>query len=107
FTAKQVNDLAIPLRAGALPTTLTIIEERTVAPGLGQDSINAGINAAYFGAALVIVFMILTYGLFGLFANLAVLVNVGMILGILYFIGASLMLPGIAGVGIADFISVS
>jgi preprotein translocase subunit SecD len=98
FTVQQANDLAILLRAGALPAPLTIIEERTVGPGLGQDSINAGINAAYFGAALVIVFMILTYGLFGLFANLAVLVNVGMILGILSFIGATLTLPGIAGI---------
>ncbi|HLL28866.1 MAG TPA: protein translocase subunit SecD [Xanthobacteraceae bacterium] len=98
FTVQQANDLAILLRAGALPAPLTIIEERTVGPGLGQDSINAGIHAAYFGAALVIVFMILTYGLFGLFANLAVAVNVGMILGILSFLGATLTLPGIAGI---------
>jgi preprotein translocase subunit SecD len=98
FTVQQANDLSILLRAGALPAPLTIIEERTVGPGLGQDSINAGINAAYFGTALVIVFMIVTYGLFGLFANLAVAVNVGMILGILSFIGATLTLPGIAGI---------
>src|SRR5207248_1487482 len=98
FTVQQANDLAILLRAGALPAPLTIIEERTVGPGLGQDSINAGIYAAYFGAALVIVFMILTYGLFGLFANIAVAVNVGMILGILSFLGATLTLPGIAGI---------
>jgi preprotein translocase subunit SecD len=98
FTVQQANDLAILLRAGALPAPLTIIEERTVGPGLGQDSINAGIHAAYFGAALVIVFMIVTYGLFGLFANIAVAVNVGMILGILSFLGATLTLPGIAGI---------
>jgi preprotein translocase subunit SecD len=98
FTVQQANDLAILLRAGALPAALTIIEERTVGPGLGQDSINAGIHAAYFGTALVIVFMIVTYGLFGLFANLAVAVNVGMILGILSFLGATLTLPGIAGI---------
>jgi preprotein translocase subunit SecD len=98
FTVQQANDLAILLRAGALPAPLTIIEERTVGPGLGQDSINAGIRAAYFGTALVIVFMILTYGLFGLFANLAVAVNVGMILGLLSFLGATLTLPGIAGI---------
>jgi preprotein translocase subunit SecD len=98
FTVQQANDLAILLRAGALPAPLTIIEERTVGPGLGQDSINAGIHAAYFGTALVIVFMIVTYGLFGLFANLAVAVNVGMILGILSFLGATLTLPGIAGI---------
>src|SRR5713226_9765558 len=98
FTVQQANDLAILLRAGALPAPLTIIEERTVGPGLGQDSINAGVHAAYFGTALVIVFMIVTYGLFGLFANLAVAVNVGMILGILSFLGATLTLPGIAGI---------
>jgi preprotein translocase subunit SecD len=98
FTVQGANDLAILLRAGALPAPLTIIEERTVGPGLGQDSINAGIRAAYFGTALVIVFMILTYGLFGLFANLAVAVNVGMILGLLSFLGATLTLPGIAGI---------
>ena len=98
FTVQGANDLAILLRAGALPAPLTIIEERTVGPGLGQDSINAGINAAYLGMALVIVFMIVTYGLFGLFANLAVAVNVGMILGILSFLGATLTLPGIAGI---------
>jgi preprotein translocase subunit SecD len=98
FTVQSANDLAILLRAGALPAPLTIIEERTVGPGLGQDSINAGINAAYFGTALVIVFMIVTYGLFGLFANVAVAINVGMILGILSFLGATLTLPGIAGI---------
>jgi preprotein translocase subunit SecD len=98
FTVQSASDLAILLRAGALPAPLTIIEERTVGPGLGQDSINAGIHAAYFGMALVIVFMIVTYGLFGLFANLAVAVNVGMILGILSFLGATLTLPGIAGI---------
>jgi preprotein translocase subunit SecD len=96
FTVQGANDLAILLRAGALPAPLTIIEERTVGPGLGQDSINAGINAAYLGMALVIVFMIVTYGLFGLFANVAVAINVGMILGILSFLGATLTLPGIA-----------
>jgi preprotein translocase subunit SecD len=98
FTVQSATDLSILLRAGALPAPLTIIEERTVGPGLGQDSINAGISAAYFGMALVIVFMIVTYGLFGLFANFAVAVNVGMILGILSFLGATLTLPGIAGI---------
>ncbi len=98
FTVQAANDLAILLRAGALPAPLTIIEERTVGPGLGQDSINAGISAAYFGTVLVIVFMIVTYGLFGLFANIAVAINVGMILGILSFLGATLTLPGIAGI---------
>jgi preprotein translocase subunit SecD len=98
FTVQQVNDLAILLRAGALPAPLTIIEERTVGPGLGQDSITAGIYAAYLGSILVVVFMLATYGLFGLFANIAVAINVGMILGILSFLQATLTLPGIAGI---------
>jgi len=98
FTVQQANDLAILLRAGALPAPLTVIEERTVGPGLGQDSINAGEHAAYVGAALVIVFMLVTYGLFGLFANIAVAVNVAMIFGVLSMLSATLTLPGIAGI---------
>ena len=98
FTVQSANDLAILLRAGALPAPLTIIEERTVGPGLGQDSINAGEHAAYVGAALVIVFMFATYGLFGLFANIAVAVNVAMIFGVLSLLSATLTLPGIAGI---------
>jgi preprotein translocase subunit SecD len=98
FTVEQANDLAILLRAGALPAPLTIIEERTVGPGLGQDSINAGEHAAYAGAALVILFMLVTYGLFGLFANVAVAINVAMIFGILSALNATLTLPGIAGI---------
>jgi preprotein translocase subunit SecD len=98
FTVQSANDLAVLLRAGALPAPLTIIEERTVGPGLGQDSINAGEHAAYAGAALVIVFMFATYGLFGLFANIAVAVNVAMIFGVLSLLGATLTLPGIAGI---------
>jgi preprotein translocase subunit SecD len=98
FTIQQANDLAILLRAGALPAPLTIVEERTVGPGLGQDSINAGEHAAYAGAALVVVFMFATYGLFGLFANIAVTINVAMIFGVLSLLGATLTLPGIAGI---------
>jgi preprotein translocase subunit SecD len=98
FNVQQANDLAILLRAGALPAPLTIIEERTVGPGLGQDSIRAGINAAYLGMVLVVVFMFATYGLFGLIANIAVAVNVAMILGILSLLQATLTLPGIAGI---------
>jgi preprotein translocase subunit SecD len=98
FTVQSANDLAILLRAGALPAPLTIIEERTVGPGLGQDSINAGEHAAYAGAALVIIFMFATYGLFGLFANIAVAINVAMIFGILSLLSATLTLPGIAGI---------
>ncbi|HEX4411650.1 MAG TPA: protein translocase subunit SecD [Xanthobacteraceae bacterium] len=98
FNVQSANDLAILLRAGALPAPLTIIEERTVGPGLGQDSINAGEHAAYAGAALVIIFMFATYGLFGLFANIAVAVNVAMIFGVLSLLSATLTLPGIAGI---------
>ncbi len=98
FTVEQANDLAIMLRAGALPAPLTIIEERTVGPGLGQDSIMAGEHAAYVGAALVVFFMLVTYGLFGLFANIAVAINVAMIFGVLSMLNATLTLPGIAGI---------
>jgi preprotein translocase subunit SecD len=98
FTVQQANDLAILLRAGALPAPLTVIEERTVGPGLGQDSIEKGELAAYVGSILVIVFMLLTYRLFGLFANIAVAINVAMIFGMLSLLNATLTLPGIAGI---------
>jgi preprotein translocase subunit SecD len=98
FTVQGANDLAILLRAGALPAPLTIIEERTVGPGLGQDSIAAGELASYVGSVLVIVFMLLTYRLFGFFANVAVAVNVAMIFGVLSLLNATLTLPGIAGI---------
>jgi preprotein translocase subunit SecD len=98
FTVQQANDLAILLRAGALPAPLTIIEERTVGAGLGQDSIEKGLRASWIGSLLVIVFMFATYGLFGLFANIAVAVNVCMLLGILSLLNATLTLPGIAGI---------
>ena len=98
FTVQQANDLAILLRAGALPAPLTIIEERTVGPGLGQDSIDKGTRAAWIGSMLVIIFMFATYGLFGLFANVAVAINVAMIFGVLSLLNATLTLPGIAGI---------
>ncbi|QWG10919.1 protein translocase subunit SecD [Bradyrhizobium sediminis] len=98
FTVQQANDLAILLRAGALPAPLTIIEERTVGPGLGQDSIEKGELAAYVGSILVIVFMLVTYRLFGVFANIAVAINVAMIFGVLSLLNATLTLPGIAGI---------
>src|SRR3954469_18218763 len=98
FTVQGANDLAILLRAGALPAPLTIIEERTVGPGLGQDSIEKGKLSSYVGAAMVIIFMLVTYGLFGLFANAAVAINVAMIFGVLSMLGATLTLPGIAGI---------
>ncbi len=98
FTVQSANDLAILLRAGALPAPLTIIEERTVGPGLGADSIAKGKISSYVGALMVVVFMLATYGLFGLFANIAVAINVAMIFGVLSMLGATLTLPGIAGV---------
>lgn len=98
FTVQQANDLAILLRAGALPAPLNVIEERTVGAGLGQDSVEAGILAAYVGSGLVLVYMFITYGLFGLFANIALILNIGMILGILSGLQATLTLPGIAGI---------
>ena len=98
FTVQGANDLAILLRAGALPAPLTIIEERTVGPGLGQDSIEKGKLSSYVGAVMVVLFMFATYGLFGLFANIAVAINVAMIFGVLSLLNATLTLPGIAGI---------
>ena len=98
FTVQAANELAILLRAGALPAPLTVIEERTVGPGLGQDSIEKGELAAYVGSIMVIVFMLLTYRLFGVFANIAVAINVAMIFGVLSLLSATLTLPGIAGI---------
>ena len=98
FTVESANQLAVLLRAGALPAPLTIIEERTVGPGLGQDSIAKGKVSSYVGAAMVILFMFATYGLFGLFANVAVAINVAMIFGVLSMLNATLTLPGIAGI---------
>ncbi len=98
FTPESANDLAVLLRAGALPAKLTIIEERTVGPGLGADSIAAGQTASMVGAVAVVVFMILAYGFLGLLANLALIANIAMIIGILSLLGATLTLPGIAGI---------
>ena len=98
FTVQAANELALLLRAGALPAPLTIVEERTVGPGLGQDSIEKGELAAYVGSILVIVFMLVTYRLFGVFANVAVAINVAMIFGVLSLLNATLTLPGIAGI---------
>jgi preprotein translocase subunit SecD len=98
FTVESANNLAILLRAGALPAKLTVIEQRVVGAGLGQDSIEKGKMASYFGAALVVIFMVLTYGLFGVFASIAVAINVGMIFGVLSLLNATLTLPGIIGI---------
>lgn len=98
FTTKEANDLAILLRAGALPAPLHILEERTVGPGLGADSVRAGSWAAVIGLIAIVFFIIVVYGLFGVFANIALLVNLILILGILSLIQATLTLPGIAGI---------
>ncbi|RWM30132.1 protein translocase subunit SecDF [Mesorhizobium sp.] len=98
FTAESANDLAVLLRAGALPAKLTIIEERTVGPGLGQDSIHAGKIAGVIGSILVVAFMFVAYGFLGFLANVALAVHVAMIVGALSLLGATLTLPGIAGI---------
>ncbi|TPK97948.1 MULTISPECIES: protein translocase subunit SecDF [unclassified Mesorhizobium] len=98
FTTESANDLAVLLRAGALPAKLTIIEERTVGPGLGQDSIHAGKVAGVIGSILVVAFMFVAYGFLGFIANIALAVHVAMIVGALSLLGATLTLPGIAGI---------
>lgn len=98
FTVQSANDLAILLRAGALPAKLTVIEQRVVGAGLGQDSIEKGTSAAYFGAILVAIYMLAAYGLFGVFAVIAVAFNVAMIFGVLSLLNATLTLPGIIGI---------
>ena len=98
FTVAETNELALILRAGALPAPLIVMEERSIGPGLGADSVAAGQIAALVGLALVIVYMIASYGLFGLLADVALAVNVILILGALSAIQATLTLPGIAGI---------
>ena len=98
FTSKTANDLAILLRAGALPAPLNIIEERTVGAELGADSISAGRLSAMAGLVMVAAFMILRYGLFGIFADVALTLNIVLLLAALTMFGATLTLPGIAGI---------
>ncbi len=98
FTVESANDLAILLRAGALPAPLTILEERTVGPGLGADSITAGSTAALIGFVLVVALMIATYGRFGVMASVALVINLILILAVLSVLQATLTLPGIAGI---------
>ncbi len=98
FTVASANDLAVLLRAGALPAPLTVIEERTVGPDLGADSIRAGAIALAIGFVLVIAWMFAFYGLFGLFANIALIVNMILLLAVLSLMEATLTLPGIAGI---------
>ena len=98
FDVAESTRLATLLRAGSLPASLEFLEERTVGPELGQDSIDAGKIACIVGFAAVLIFMFLSYGTFGLFANIALLINVGLMFGLLSMVGATLTLPGIAGI---------
>jgi preprotein translocase subunit SecD len=98
FNVEESTELAVLLRAGALPAEMVFLEERTIGPELGADSIAAGEIAALVAFAAVLVFMILSYGLFGVFASFALILNVGLIFGVLSLIGATLTLPGIAGI---------
>ncbi len=98
FSVEDSTELAVLLRAGALPAELTFLEERTIGPDLGQDSIDAGTIACLVAFAAVMGYMVLSYGLFGVFANIALMINVGLIFGLLSLIGATLTLPGIAGI---------
>ncbi len=98
FTVEQSTELAVLLRAGALPAELTFLEERTVGPELGQDSIDAGKVAAVVAMVAVVVYMSASYGLFGIFANVALAINMALIFAALSAVGGTLTLPGIAGI---------
>jgi SecD/SecF fusion protein len=98
FSIEESTNLAVLLRAGALPAKVTYLEERTVGPELGADSIEAGKIATMVAFAGVLIFMAASYGLFGVFANIALVLNVGLIFGLLTLVGATLTLPGIAGI---------
>ncbi len=98
FTFQSATDLALLLRSGALPAPLNIIEERTVGPDLGQDSINAGIIALFIGFFLVIIFIFIKYRIFGLITNVTLIINLLILIGVLTIFEATLTLPGIAGI---------
>ena len=98
FSVEESNRLAILLRSGALPAEIEVLELRTIGPELGRDSINAGKLAAIVGGVLVLVFMWLSYGLFGIFANIALILNIILVMALLSILGATLTLPGIAGI---------
>jgi SecD/SecF fusion protein len=98
FTTATANDLAVLLRAGALPASLDVVEERTVDASLGADSIQHGLTAGVVASVLVIVFMVIAYGLWGVFANVSLVLNIILIFGALSMLGATLTLPGIAGI---------
>ncbi|HWH22213.1 MAG TPA: protein translocase subunit SecD [Allosphingosinicella sp.] len=97
FTVESANNLAIQLRSGKLPVELKVVEERTVGPDLGADSIRLGVISGIVGTLAILVFMILTYGRFGVYADIALILNVVLIVAIMTFFGSALTLPGIAG----------
>ncbi|MBV7256751.1 protein translocase subunit SecD [Pacificimonas sp. WHA3] len=97
FTVESANELAILLRSGRLPVELNVIEERTVGPDLGQDSIDAGVFSSILAVALVMLFMVATYGRFGIYSCIALALNMTLIVGVMSLLGATLTLPGLAG----------
>jgi preprotein translocase subunit SecD len=97
FTVDSANQLAIALRSGALPVDLKVVEQRTVGPDLGADSIRKGVLAMLVGSVALMAFILVTYGRFGVYANLALIINVLMILGVMAIVNTTLTLPGIAG----------
>jgi len=98
FSLQETNDLALVLRSGALPAPMVILEERSVGPGLGSDSISSGKIASLLGIIAVMIFMIMTYGSFGVFANIALFCNIVFLIALLSLLQATLTLPGIAGI---------
>ncbi len=98
FTVEDSTQLAVLLRAGALPAEMTFLEERTIGPELGADSIDAGARAAVIGLAMVLVYMVASYGWFGMMANIALAVNMVLVVAMMSLVGATLTLPGIAGI---------
>jgi len=98
FSVQETSDLALLLRAGALPAPISFLEERTVGPGMGADAVAAGEFASVVGLVAVLIFMAIAYGRFGLYADIALLMNVILILGALSVLQATLTLPGIAGI---------
>lgn len=106
FTVQSAGELAMMLRSGALPAPLDVVEERVVGPGLGTDSIEAGKMACGIGMILVLAFMLATYGLFGIFADIALILNMLMLVGLMSVTGCTLTLPGIAGIALTMGMSV-
>jgi preprotein translocase subunit SecD len=98
FTLDQARDLAVTLRSGALPAPVSILEERTVGPSLGRDSIDQGITATMIGGMLVLIFMLIYYKISGIAADIAVLLNIYILMAVMVAMGATLTLPGIAGI---------